>query len=97
MSSGKTTMPSKLTKKGYQRWEKSIRNEKSEKCLTVREAENGFIITIRNVTFEPAWKEDEKIYISVKNPLEKESPVDEKSEVKNAIDEALEEFDNFFS
>jgi len=53
----------------------SYDNEES-KTLNVREAENGFVITIEHSYYEGkgddrSWKCDEKTYISKDNPLDK--------------------------
>ena len=92
MKTGKMTIPSK--KEGYKRWEKSVKTGDLEKSISVKEAENGFVITITKYNWGENYSHEEKIYISSTNPLEKENP---KVEDNTDILKAMKEFNELFS
>ena len=89
------TMPSK-SKKEYQRWEKSIKTGDVEKSICVKEAENGYVITITEYNYGKNYSHSEKIFISPTNPLEKEQPVKPVKDAEDDIMKALKEFNELF-
>lgn len=64
-----------------------------KKTLCVKEAENGFVITITENDWSKNYKHSEKVFISPTNPLEKEQPIKDSNE---DIMKAIQEFNEMF-
>lgn len=70
--------------KTKKRWEKSSRIGDDESRVTVREIENGYLITkYRSWKDDEGWHSDEDEVFSKSNPLEKDEEASDKPSIKD--------------
>lgn len=81
-------------KKKYKCWSKSVTKDEVTKTVRVEECENGFYICISEYgNKDGKWYDDDKKYISSKNPLEGEKAIDKDMELKEEILESIKAMD----
>jgi len=79
--------------KSYKSWRKSIDKDGIHKSVSVEEAENGFVIRLCKYGDEDGkYMNDEKVYISTKNPLEDADEVNEEIDAKDEILKSMEQW-----
>lgn len=81
-------------KRNYERWSVSERSGKLTKDITVKEAENGFVIEINEYGEDAKghYFDDTKTYLSKSNPL---APKEEASTMSK-LQKSIEEMDKGF-
>ena len=77
-------------KKEYKTWKKSVEKDSVHKSVSVKEAENGFIVKVCESNYGEEYSNNEKIFISTKNPLEGEKEYTEEIDATDEIMKAIE-------
>ena len=81
-------------KKKYKSWSKSVTKDEVTKTVRVEQCENGFYICISEYGEKDGkYYDDNKKYISSKNPLEGEVEVNRDEEIKEEILESIKAMD----
>ena len=82
------------SEKKYKSWSKSVTKDEVTKTVRVEQCENGFYICISEYGKKDGeWYDDDKKYISSKNPLEGELEVDKDEEMREEILESIKAMD----
>ena len=92
MASELKSVDSSTKKKTYRTWEKRVKSGNVTKSIEVKEAENGFVITINEYGEKSrgGWYDESKCYISKTNPLAEMEEMD-------GLQKSIKEMDDSFA